>query len=371
MKPATAEQLDTIYAGKITKGSSSIGMENDQILETRRKGFHRRSLSSNVKKMITAFETTLYQGLEPSFNPKLGEYSEPNNIKDVKVPQILTKSFSAEMLSDIKSKRHPAVHRSMVEKKGETSRLYSGRGKSQEHANDIIVHDTKSTSNALEPVGTEGVFSIRGMVEISNDDFHPSDKSSCDVLHRQEIKTDHHVLAGEDLAARKMLDESVHSVLPCPCMQQDPFAITVTEGSGQINPRTSNEDVLLSRYSDRRRGCSSPSLASCVPRHFCITIGSKQLRDLVECCDLSVGTHLMENHHFIDEVHKKESAQGDGLLKVDEDEEISPASKSSNIGHSKGMEKSSGVFIEQVIRTVLIIIVGGTLILNTRLRRPR
>ncbi|KAH7686512.1 hypothetical protein IHE45_04G110200 [Dioscorea alata] len=361
MIPTKPEQFTTTYAGNITK--------DDQILETRRKGFHRRSLSSNMKKLITAFETTLYQAWEPSFSPKLREYSEPNNIKYVKVPQILTKSFSAGMLSDIKSIQNPAVHRSIVEKKGENSQLYSDSKKSQELANDSILYDTKTASNALEPIETERAFSIRGMVENSNDDIHLSDKASCDVLHRLEIKTDHHVLAEEDLAARKMLDESVHSVQPCPCKPQDSSSITAMEGSGQINPRTSNEDVLLSRHSDSR-GCSSPSLVSCVPRHFCITIGSKKLRDLVECCDLSVGTHLMENYHFINEVHEKESAQGDGLLKMDEDEEISPASEKNN-GPSKGMEKSSGLLIEQVVRTVLIIIVGGTLIMNTRLRRLR
>ncbi|XP_039121789.1 uncharacterized protein LOC120258441 isoform X2 [Dioscorea cayenensis subsp. rotundata] len=362
MIPTKPEQLATTYAGNIT--------EDDQILETRRKGFHRRSLSSNMKKMITAFETILYQGWEPSFSPKLREYSGPNNIKYVKVPQILTKSFSAGMLSDIKSIQNPAVHRSIVEKKGEKSQLYSDSGKSQELANDIILYDTKTANYALEPMETERAFSIRGMVENSNDDIHLSDKASCDVLHGLEIKTDHHVLAEEDLAARKMLYElPVHNVQPCPCTHQGSSSITAMEGNGQINPRTSNEDVLLSRHSDSR-GCSSPSLVSCVPRYFCITSGSKQLRDLVECCDLSVGTHLMENYHFINEVHEKESAQGDGLLKMDEDEEISPASEKNN-GLSKGMKKSSGLLIEQVVRTVLIIIVGGTLILNTRLRRLR
>lgn len=44
----------------------------------------------------------------------------------------------------------------------------------------------------------------------------------------------------------------------------------------------------------------------------------------------------------------KESAQGDGLLKMDEDEEISPASEKNN-GLSKGMKKSSGLLIEQVV----------------------
>ncbi|XP_039121790.1 uncharacterized protein LOC120258441 isoform X3 [Dioscorea cayenensis subsp. rotundata] len=168
MIPTKPEQLATTYAGNIT--------EDDQILETRRKGFHRRSLSSNMKKMITAFETILYQGWEPSFSPKLREYSGPNNIKYVKVPQILTKSFSAGMLSDIKSIQNPAVHRSIVEKKGEKSQLYSDSGKSQELANDIILYDTKTANYALEPMETERAFSIRGMVENSNDDIHLSDK---------------------------------------------------------------------------------------------------------------------------------------------------------------------------------------------------
>ncbi|KAJ0971371.1 hypothetical protein J5N97_019330 [Dioscorea zingiberensis] len=455
MKPVKVEeqQLDA-YVGNISEDSSSIGMENDQILETRRNSFHRRSSSGNVREMVSTFETNLYQGLETHISPKIRtliskfdtessmkrEFSVSNDIKKVKVPQSMTKSFSSGTLSEIKSQQHPTLDRLVTVKKLEKSQLYS----------DLISCDKKMTNNVQELIEIERATSIGGMVENSNernmpfpvetkngpsivsiheefgkktaprevasmhlysessksgeqtraigtehnptdettqdrgrapdinqtlerisvDDLQHSDKASFDIGYKQETKNENHVLAEEDLLVRNNLDKSLNSVGPCPCTNQDSSFSTAIQRSEQINCQTSNEDVLLSRYSDSR-GCSSRSPVSCVPRQLCITIGSKQLRDLIECCDLSVGTHLLEHHHFINEAHEKECVQGETLLQVDESEDISPTSEDSNLRKSKAVEKSSGVLIEQVVRTVLVIVACGTLILNTRLRRPR
>ncbi|XP_077212560.1 uncharacterized protein LOC143858600 isoform X2 [Tasmannia lanceolata] len=102
-------------------------------------------------------------------------------------------------------------------------------------------------------------------------------------------------------------------------------------------------------------------------RHLCITTSSKQVRNLVEGCNIFTDTHLSERALS----HGEESKMCDDIHDdVYKDDESSYNLRNSKVESSIGVPGKAGGLIEQVIR-VVVIVACGTLFLSNRPRNNR
>ncbi|XP_026662641.2 uncharacterized protein LOC103712837 isoform X2 [Phoenix dactylifera] len=132
--------LGSPISGNVTTDSISVSAElDDHICSPKKKNLLERGSSSSVRKIISAFENSLFQGtgyhvgqgsasqsskLESGGSTKRTS-SEESVIRKLKFPQTMAKSFSAEMLSEIDSQCNPMFVKSPFLKKQERLQYFN------------------------------------------------------------------------------------------------------------------------------------------------------------------------------------------------------------------------------------------------------
>ncbi|KAJ6816063.1 uncharacterized protein M6B38_419485 [Iris pallida] len=168
------------------------------------------------------------------------------------------------------------------------------------------------------------------------------------------------------------LSEDTHSCSKTTYQHRGSALQTVT-GEVECSRSLPSEAAELLTYADIQ-GYPSGNLGIWGPRHLCITTGSRQLRDLAECCRNSRRPPRMENENLSTRTnHDKQKQHCGASVQENEIERItSCTSGKSEHEKSTSVSKSNSYagLIEQGVRIAVIIVACVTLLLNTKQRKP-
>lgn len=203
--------------------------------------------------------------------------------------------------------------------------------------------------------------------------FQLSHEVNIELVHKEENKNEEHTLLEEDQLSRKMLHESVYIDEPCSRYTYHSAVINGTDGrccrshsDEQTVSGSSNETVELSTYSDYEK-CPFRSLGIWIPRYLCTTTGSKQLRNLTECCNICVP---VEKNLSSMEANEKQKMHDDISIEVNKNEKISYSSEKLNLENHLAFQNYGGL-VERGVRIIIIMAASGTILFNTRQKKPR
>nr|XP_029119160.1 uncharacterized protein LOC105059534 isoform X2 [Elaeis guineensis] len=163
--------LGSPISGNVTKDDISVSAESDDhIYSLKRKNLRERGSSSSVRKMISAFENSLFKGtrhrVDQGTTSQLSKIesggslkrtsSEQSDIRKLKFPQTMAKSFSAEMLSEMD--RNPMVIRSSFVKKQGVQHLNNATRQEMIGNNSLFRNFTTNQNlKSLKPVKQKSV----------------------------------------------------------------------------------------------------------------------------------------------------------------------------------------------------------------------
>ncbi|XP_072971776.1 uncharacterized protein [Typha angustifolia] len=146
--------------------------------------------------------------------------------------------------------------------------------------------------------------------------------------------------------------------------EKDSFQNEVLPSRKVIHEATSQDDVQSHRHIDLTSGiCCFGMFGTWMPHHLCLTTGSKQLRDLLEC-SICIYTPRTEKNILVAVPNEKQKMQGDACG-MNRNDKIPRRPGNMNY-HPSGTTMLNGWLVAQGARIVVMIVACGTIFLNTR-----
>ncbi|XP_020243953.1 uncharacterized protein LOC109822199 isoform X3 [Asparagus officinalis] len=313
---------------------------------------------SNVRKMVTVFESSLFQeqypryrrrtkpsqlnmGIEGSLKRVSSEESDIDKLKAR--PRRISKSFSSSMLSDIELQQNPKFIQSAFLKKEEELEHVGPNNDEKIRSQDSFerkpVKETVHSRKAVNSV--KFTDHVEEGKDIKINDVQTVIKSVAENLQLPQI---------EKVEA---VNTKVKENKECAPLQETQFSESRSDEEIEALVPNGTVNSFKHFYVD---GCHFGNSDLWTTRRLCITTGNRQLRDLLDYCTTSGGMNQIEDNPSLGSATKfilytagvQQKPDDDALTEASQNERSSYRRVEEKNENSIGIAKFSAGLIEQV-----------------------